>query len=193
MKAAMKLFLRRGFTGVTMRKIAMEIGYTPGALYRYFKDKDDMFFALRTEGFDLFYREQLRARKSTSAMRRIREHATTYVDFALKHRQYYEIMFMMQAPMERIGDDKQRMRSKRSLDLLREDVQRAMDEGIVRSMPKETVVLGLWSSLHGAIALILRGRLKHHSKASDRMIANQVMEFVLENFLIPKRAAGETV
>ncbi len=56
--AAMKLFLDESFEKTTMRRIAQAIEYTPGALYSYFKDKDEILFALHQRGFDQLFAMQ---------------------------------------------------------------------------------------------------------------------------------------
>src|ERR1700688_1080714 len=48
--AARTLFLAEGYANVSMRKIAEQIEYSPGAIYSYFPGKEDIFFALAEEG-----------------------------------------------------------------------------------------------------------------------------------------------
>src|SRR3954470_694397 len=54
--AARSLFLADGYAHVSMRKIAEQIEYSPGAIYSYFASKEDIFFALAEEGL-MFLRE----------------------------------------------------------------------------------------------------------------------------------------
>ena len=42
----MRLFIAEGFERTTMRRIAEEVEYAPGALYQYFEDKRDLFLYL---------------------------------------------------------------------------------------------------------------------------------------------------
>lgn len=44
--AAAAVFARRGFPGASLEEIAREAGYTTGALYWHFKDKDELFLAV---------------------------------------------------------------------------------------------------------------------------------------------------
>lgn len=44
--AAMRLFQREGCEKISMREIAKEAGYTPGALYAYFSSKQELLVAL---------------------------------------------------------------------------------------------------------------------------------------------------
>src|SRR5436309_13500905 len=61
-EAARSLFLAQGYANVSMRKIAEQIEYSPGAIYSYFGSKEDIFFALAEEGLQC-----LRAHCTTQA------------------------------------------------------------------------------------------------------------------------------
>jgi AcrR family transcriptional regulator len=44
--AAAEVFARRGFAGASLDEIAETAGFTRGAIYKHFDDKEDLFFAL---------------------------------------------------------------------------------------------------------------------------------------------------
>jgi AcrR family transcriptional regulator len=44
--AAERLFVERGYRGISMREIASEVGVTKAALYYHFRDKEQLFVAL---------------------------------------------------------------------------------------------------------------------------------------------------
>lgn len=46
LESAKKEFLEKGFTNASLRTIASNAGLTTGAMYRHFKDKDDLFCSL---------------------------------------------------------------------------------------------------------------------------------------------------
>lgn len=52
MQAAEKLFTSRRFHEITMDDVAREAGVGKGTIYRYFHDKDDLFFQTAMAGFD---------------------------------------------------------------------------------------------------------------------------------------------
>jgi AcrR family transcriptional regulator len=52
MREAEKLFTSRRFHEVTLDEIAESAHVGKGTIYRYFKDKDDLFFQVATSGFD---------------------------------------------------------------------------------------------------------------------------------------------
>jgi AcrR family transcriptional regulator len=191
LKAAMELFLKQGFDSVTIRKLAAKIGYSVGTLYRYFPDKDEIFFALRGEGFEKFYQIQMQARKSSNPETRLRQHAWAYVEFALENPEYYELMFMMKAPIERAAEKKEWAAPARSLDLLRDDVKRAVSGGLLHTDSIDSAVYTIWFLLHGTVSLLLRKRLLLHSSATSAELANMVTTFMLNNLLHKKGANNE--
>jgi len=52
MQAAEKLFTSRRFHEVTLDDVIREAGVGKGTVYRYFKDKEDLFFETAMSGFD---------------------------------------------------------------------------------------------------------------------------------------------
>jgi AcrR family transcriptional regulator len=52
MHEAEKLFTSRQFHEVTLDEVAMAAHVGKGTIYRYFKDKDDLFFQVATSGYD---------------------------------------------------------------------------------------------------------------------------------------------
>ena len=52
MKAAEKLFTTRRFHEITLDDVAAAAGVGKGTIYRYFQDKEDLFFETTTGGFD---------------------------------------------------------------------------------------------------------------------------------------------
>ncbi|WP_051437850.1 TetR/AcrR family transcriptional regulator [Eubacterium xylanophilum] len=54
-EAAMKEFMEKGFMKSSLRKICSQAGVTTGALYFFFKDKDDLFCSLVREPVEEIY------------------------------------------------------------------------------------------------------------------------------------------
>lgn len=49
--AAKSIFLEKGFGSTSIRNIAEKIEYSPGTIYLYFSDKDEIFHELHEDGF----------------------------------------------------------------------------------------------------------------------------------------------
>ena len=60
-RAAEKVFARKGYAGATTEEIARTAGLTKGALYFHFKNKEDVFFAVVKEVNDLITAKITRA------------------------------------------------------------------------------------------------------------------------------------
>lgn len=50
LKSARKEFLKHGYNGASMRRIAKSAGYTVGNIYRYYKGKEDLFIGVTGNG-----------------------------------------------------------------------------------------------------------------------------------------------
>ncbi len=53
LEAATKMFLEDGFDKTSLRNIADKIEYSPATIYLYFKDKNELFYAIQEKGFEL--------------------------------------------------------------------------------------------------------------------------------------------
>src|SRR5690349_7162977 len=100
LEAVNNLFLTQGFDQVSIRNIADEIEYSPATIYLYFKDKNDIFLALHDKSFKAFNAFTADIFKIKDPFKRLTALGERYIDFALQHPQYYEMMFIIEAPMQ---------------------------------------------------------------------------------------------
>jgi AcrR family transcriptional regulator len=176
LKAALKLFTRMSYEDVTIRKIAAVIGYSPAIIYYYFKNKDAIFAELRQEGFRKLCDVQRAARQSDDPRQRLYDHMQAYAGFALGHREYYEIMTLMSAPMAKPSKHAPRTPVGDSFELLIEDVQLAIVAGILPpAQSTRRIALLFLSMLHGLIALVLRQRVSVASAKTDQDMVSQTL------------------
>lgn len=96
--AARELFVAKGYENVSIRKIAERIEYSPAALYSYFPSKDDIFFALADEGFQLLQATSEAAALPGDDARPPLDRVTAQVwrlyQFSVQHPQYFALMFV---------------------------------------------------------------------------------------------------
>lgn len=157
--AARKLFVHDGVNGLSMRRLAEKIGYTPRTIYLYFADKDDLLSELIEEEVG-HLADNLEAAfaKHRSPQRRLEAVAVAYVTFGVAHPQAYEAIFMVRShPMTResahLG---QHVQGKRMLDVL----DRAVRESrrAVETHDHQVIVQSLRCALHGLTSLLVLGR-----------------------------------
>ena len=92
--AAERIFLSSGYEGATIRKIADEVGVSPTALYMHFPDKHAMLMAIGDEALDeVLTQSEAIAAGPGDAKERVRRVLLAHMQFALKNKTAYEVVF----------------------------------------------------------------------------------------------------
>jgi AcrR family transcriptional regulator len=178
---AMGLFLEEGFGTVSLRRIAEKIEYSPATIYLYFKDKDEILYALHTAGFDELYRRQQEVSGIRDPWKRFLKHGEVYIRFALENPEYYNLMFIMRAPARKFSNGEEWMVGRRSYEFFREEVARAIGEGVQPPGDPDVATFGLWSLAHGIVALILRQRCVMLDAATIEATAQSAFAYVAQH------------
>ena len=55
LKEALALMIRHGFDGFSMRRLGDRLGVSAKTIYNYYKNKDELYLAILTEGFQQLY------------------------------------------------------------------------------------------------------------------------------------------
>src|SRR3954470_8741197 len=98
--ASMKLFMEQGFENVSIRKIADLIEYSPTTVYLYFKDKNEILFELHELGFQKMAEYTIDLWTIKNPPVRLAKMGEYYLQFGLENPAFYELMFILKAPME---------------------------------------------------------------------------------------------
>ena len=142
--AASRLWARGGERALTMRAVAKSAGTTTPTVYERYRDRGDLLRALRHET-----RRELFA--ALSHTRTIRESVERYINFALKHSYAYEVLF------DGVGKPPSLHEPWPSFNLMRDRIA-----GRIGGNPQKhsRLMLAIWSLIHGAVMLIIRGRFE---------------------------------
>jgi AcrR family transcriptional regulator len=158
--AAMKLFLELGYEHVTLRKIAEAIEYSPGTVYLYFKDKNEILYDLQKRAFSLFFESQNSIlEKFLDPEQRLYKLGEAYIDFALQNPSHYELMFILTAPMACLAEGAEWEEGGKAFEILLRTVTECMQKGLIPEGDPMAASLLFWSSMHGLVTLSIRGRL----------------------------------
>jgi AcrR family transcriptional regulator len=156
--AATRLFVERGYRGMTLRSLAKELGVSPMTPYRYFENKEELFSMVRTEALRRFADAQ---RDAVSGVQdpeeALRVLGRAYVSFALDEPDAYHIMFeLLQAPAGTYPELE--AEQARAFSYLHQAVQVGVDAGLLEgeALPRAH---HLWAHLHGLVSLHLAGKL----------------------------------
>jgi AcrR family transcriptional regulator len=165
--AALSLFVSDGYAQVSIRNIAAKVEYSPGAIYSYFKSKDEIFFALAEEGFRLLGATQLPQAPSDDPLGDIRTAAWRFYEFSKAQPQYFALVFLDRR-VPRIGREYERFAFMSELkSRLKSRMQRCIDQGLFPSTVDSEVGLRLiWAPILGIAALRLSERLTHEDADS---------------------------
>jgi len=156
--AARELFVSEGFEGVSMRKVAEKIEYSPTAIYVHFADKNELFHELTRQDFARLQEAMAPAQMPIDPVERLRQIGRRYVDFGVHFPHHYEFMFMTPHPPHEPDEEDREIMGNPEMDayaLLKWAVEAAIKDGCFREeiQDAELVSQTLWASVHGVISL----------------------------------------
>ena len=157
-EAAEHLFAEHGPDAVTMRQLATELGVSPMTPYRYFKDKDDILAAVRTNGFNRFSEVMEQAYDGAEGGRaKGAAVGEAYLNFAFEHPHSYKLMFDLNQPHETdypgLMAAAHRARATQT-----HWVKALINEGVLAGDPDDIGQM-FWAATHGAVGLELAGKI----------------------------------
>lgn len=158
LEAAQKLFLDNGYEKVSIRNIADAIEYSPATIYLYYKDKNELLYALHQHGFTKMVQAFLPLLSLTDPFEKLKEMGRAYIRFAVENPELFDLMFIMNAPMDKLNKEDW-IEGDQAFNLLMQVVQGCMDAGVFEPRDVRVVSMMIWSGIHGYTALYLRKRL----------------------------------
>lgn len=158
-EAARELFVREGVEKTSLRAIAKKIEYSPATIYLYFKDKDEILYAVHEKAFRMFLEDFKKVSVIENPMERLRELGRQYVRFAMKHPEYYDLMFIVRAPMASHKTHEEHYIGRESYDFLHATVQECIEKGYMREQNTHKAAFMIWSYVHGSVSLYIRERM----------------------------------
>lgn len=152
--SAREIFINDGYDGFSMRKLAEKIDYSPTTIYLYFKNKDDLLFAICEEFFANFFAELNRIRSvSQDPIETLRQAILYLMNFGLKNPNQYKLIFFTKS----VYGTKEELVEKESMArntyfVFKEIVQDCINAGRLREIEVDVIVNTLSIASHGVIA-----------------------------------------
>lgn len=178
LKAAMELYVKGGYENVTMRGIAAKIEYSPGTIYLYFQNKNDIMLQLCYQGFERLLAQQDKLVKIADPLEKLSAGGRYYLAFALENPELYELMFATKEIFKESGPDEESV-PLRAFRKFAENVKACLDAGIFSAGEVETTAIALWATLHGLASLLIKGRLRFLPEESLAKVVEQAYAFSL--------------
>ena len=160
--ATRTIFESEGVGGISMRRIAADVGITPTAIYRHFADKSALVAAIVDEGFLILEKHMARARKAGTGVEKLARLMNGYIDFALSYPQYFDYMFLLPRPDVRRYPEDFRRGESASFNILAGLVSEAIDTGEFSTDDVLDTALTIWAHAHGFVSLYRCGRFGDH-------------------------------
>ena len=164
LKSAHQLFIEKGFDEVSIRNIAEAIEYSPATIYLYFKDKNEIFYAICGEAFKIFNQYMAQVFTIKDPFKRLVAMGEKYIEFTFEYPKYYTIMFIAEAPMQSDQNSEGWLEGGRALEALEGIVADCIKEGLLKKQPVKAMAFTIWSYMHGMCTLALRDRMKHYTE-----------------------------
>lgn len=168
---ACDLYLAQGLRGLSMRKLAKEVGVTAPALYRYYDGREAVLADLVRQAHRVFLDYLRRGLEGSTPFERFERAGEGYVDFALEHPRWYAIMFSgpERLGMDEIPEDIQNMGCAVG-QFWNDRVSECMRSGVLKEAPPEDVGLTMWAHAHGFMQLYQQGRLNTDEAGFRRLV-----------------------
>lgn len=172
--AARELFVSLGYEGVSMRRVAEKIEYSPTAIYLHFADKEELFRELCHEDFARLAQVFQAADMPSDPLERLKRIGRTYIEFGHRYPNHYKLMFMTVHPPQELHECDREVKGNPEVDayaFLKHTVQQAIDAGLFREGLNDAELISqtLWGSVHGVISL-------HIAKQDDAWVAWRPLE-----------------
>ena len=155
----LRLFSEEGYGNTSIRNIADAIKYSPGTIYLYYKDKDELLYAVQHHGFIKLMKKVKTGAKSLHPLKRLKQICRVYILFGLENPNLYDLMFIVRAP-KNIDDTQHKVNDESVIDYFQNCVSDCIRQDFLYIDNFEHGYLQVWSMLHGLISLNLRCRLK---------------------------------
>jgi AcrR family transcriptional regulator len=174
------LLLQHGSEGLSLRKLAADVGTSTMSVYTRFGGKPQLLAAMHREGFDRLGRALTEVAPDGDPLAVLGEVGMAYRRAALASPSLYGLMFGPPPPGLEIAPADAAAAESTYLPLV-EAVRRCVDAGVLRGDPEE-VALHLWAVAHGMVSLELAGRLPDGTvpdEGYERALANAAVPFLV--------------
>ncbi|MGP1274048.1 MAG: TetR/AcrR family transcriptional regulator [Caulobacterales bacterium] len=151
-EAAEAIFTEEGEAGISMRRIAERIDYSPAALYKYFDSKEALFDEIREQFFERLYRRMVAVEGMVTEGPLVCEECLrAYVETGLEQPAHYRLAFS--SWFESKLDDRQDSYGYAASERLELMIEKAIVDGWFRECDPVLAGLSVWAGAHGLTML----------------------------------------
>lgn len=158
MAEARDLIRSSGSEGLSLRKLAAQLGVTAPALYAHIKDKRDLLRAVAEIEFETLAAD-MAAVPDGDPIARLKAFARVYLDHARAEPELFGVMFLFPPDVGAVefADQAALPAATRAFELPLATVEEAIADGSIVAEDPLLVALTLWTSTHGIAATLQLG------------------------------------
>ena len=163
--AAREIFVKDGYEGFSMRKLARRVEYSPAAIYLHFESKEELFDALVEESFAHLYQGLgvLLQEHRKDPVQQLKRGLRLYVEWGLRYPNEYNIAFVVRNPSKRP------YKTHRAFDVARSLVKLCVAGSRAGEREVELRTQALWAATHGITSILIQ-RPSFPWVSKDRLI-----------------------
>jgi AcrR family transcriptional regulator len=176
--AAREILVREGYEGLSMRKVAEQIDYSPTAIYLHFKDRDDLVFCVCEELMAGLVRELREVtERHSDPLVALKKGLRRYVDFGLAHPQHYQATFGIPHGHDPKKDARYKepgTMSMQAFSFLPRLVGECVKQKKLAKVDVQRASCALWAGIHGITSLLIvmpNFDWKDPDKVADQLIS----------------------
>jgi len=150
--AATLIFSEKGFSRANTDEIAKKAGLGKGTLYRYFKDKKDIFFSVVDRGLDKLKEKMLKEVENIQdPLKRIERAVRTYLSFFEENSNLVGILIHEQSSFRKRIAKRYFEHYYGNVERIKRTFKKAITQGLMKNIDIETAISVLTSMLNGLI------------------------------------------
>lgn len=182
LQSAWKIIEKEGFSGLSVRRIATQIGYAPGTIYNLFKSMDDLYLHINAKTLDLLYdllSDPICHNPKKLPIKNMNKMAELYMGFARDYRPYWLMLFNLKVTEDRT--DAQWYHDK--VEKLFTPLEDLLEPYFTPKQSKKRKMAArvLWASVHGLCFLQETGKIALVS--DDENSASATANFLIKTFI----------
>jgi AcrR family transcriptional regulator len=174
--SAEKIIVRNGYKHLTARRLAQKIGYTPGTIYTFFKNIDNLILTINANTLDLLF-EQIKIAmcKSKCPEKQISNIAEVYQNYNRQEYHRWELLFEYQYKDSTCVPDWYQEKILKIFELIQKPIEQ-LSNTKNKSDSKSRI---FWASLHGIMILAAKSKLDiTKSKSTEELIQIFIKTFI---------------